>query len=84
MKKDKRTFRKLSINLLISQAMLVVAMVPLVWAAIVDPTPQIIIANAISFVLQFIVLMLYVAMRRFVLIVKEMREELDELHSKKK
>jgi len=83
-KKRNKTFRKLSINLLITQALLVFAMVPLVWGAIVDPTAQVITASAIAFVLQFMVLMLYVAMRRFVIIVKELRAEVDELRGGKR
>jgi len=82
-KKYKRTFRRLSINLLITQALLIIAMVPLVWAAIDNPTTQIVTASAITFALQFMVFMLYVALRRFVFIVRELREEMDSLQKKK-
>lgn len=64
--------------------LLVIAMVPVVWGLIIDQSPQLITATAITLLLQILVLLLYISLRRFVLIVKELREEMDALKGRKK
>jgi len=51
---------------------------------IIDQSPQLITATAITLLLQILVLLLYISLRRFVLIVKELREEMDALKGRKK
>ena len=82
-KNRRKTFRRLSINLLITQVLLLAVMVPLVWAIIVDPAPQIIIASAVAIALQFMVLRQYATMRRFALIVNQMRAEMTEIRGER-